>query len=100
MIIPVNAAEIVDGKVTRIIVALSTEWCQRNLGGEWVDVTYKSCGRGYDYIDGEFRPPQPYDSWTWYDGRWNAPVEMPDGDYIWDEDNLEWVEMDTESEGV
>jgi hypothetical protein len=38
------------------------------------------------------RPPKPYPSWSWFQGRWNAPITMPnDGDYQWDESNLRWV---------
>ena len=38
------------------------------------------------------RPPKPFQSWSWSDGRWNAPVPMPsDGEYEWDETSLTWV---------
>lgn len=41
------------------------------------------------------RPTQPYASWTWGDGQWNAPVPYPSsgGPYEWDEAGQEWVEV-------
>ena len=38
------------------------------------------------------RPEQPYPSWTWSNGKWNAPVSYPEGEglYDWNEDNLNW----------
>lgn len=40
------------------------------------------------------RPEQPYPSWTWVDGRWQAPTPYPDSDgfYRWDENIGDWVE--------
>lgn len=40
------------------------------------------------------RPTQPHPSWTWTDGRWQAPTPYPDGDgfYAWDEQTGDWVE--------
>jgi hypothetical protein len=39
------------------------------------------------------RPPQPYPSWAWADGAWQAPVVYPDdgGDYTWSEPTQAWV---------
>ena len=42
--------------------------------------------------------PQPYSSWSWVDGEgWVAPKPKPEGDYEWNEDALDWVEV-TEDE--
>jgi hypothetical protein len=42
------------------------------------------------------RPEQPYPSWEWQDGAWIAPSPYPEGDgmYSWDEDTLDWIEVD------
>jgi hypothetical protein len=41
------------------------------------------------------RPPQPYPSWSWDEGRWNPPVSYPDeGDWQWDEDLQDWAPWD------
>jgi len=46
------------------------------------------------------RPKQPYESWEWDGEKWNPPVPYPsDGeDYVWDEENQEWVEVTEENE--
>lgn len=53
--------------------------------------------------NGEFkftvpRPAQPFPSWTWQDGGWNAPVPYPDGDvpHVWDEDAQGWAPYEDE----
>jgi len=76
------------------------------LPGEWIQTSYNNNFRahyaGIGYIwDSEnevFYSPQPYPSWT-LDAQWNwqPPVPYPEasGDeiYIWQEDTLEWVEV-------
>lgn len=38
--------------------------------------------------------PQPFPSWSWVDGEgWTPPSPKPDGDYYWDEDAQEWIEV-------
>ena len=39
------------------------------------------------------RPPQPYPSWVWGDGYWQAPKPYPDDEapYVWDEDEQDWI---------
>jgi len=46
---------------------------------------------GGSVFEGVFYPAQPYDSWVRDNGQWVAPVPMPDGDYVWDEDAGDWV---------
>jgi hypothetical protein len=42
------------------------------------------------------KPIQPYPSWTWDGEKWNPPVPYPeDGKlYTWNEDLLNWVEVE------
>ena len=46
--------------------------------------------------DGAFIPPKPFPSWVLDEGTclWVAPIPMPDGDYVWDEDAGDWVAAD------
>ena len=46
--------------------------------------------------DGAFIPPKPYASWVLDEDTclWVAPIPMPDGDYVWDEDAGDWVAAD------
>jgi len=39
-------AEIIDGKVARVIVADTQEWCEKNLGGTWVETNLEGTIRG------------------------------------------------------
>ena len=86
------AAKIDNGLVTQVIRG-DADWAADRLGGVWLPSEDK-VGQGWEY-DAEhgFRHPQPYPSWTWADGRWNAPVPVPDdGDlYMWDEPAGQWV---------
>ena len=45
------------------------------------------------FVNGVFRPPQPFPSWTWDETRrgWAAPIEYPaDGVFTWNEATQEW----------
>ena len=85
--------------------SIGVAFCQRLLGGTWVQTSYHGnirknyAGIGYTYradIDA-FVPPQPYPSWVLNNdtAQWEAPVPMPtDGkQYTWDEDTQSWVEV-------
>ena len=80
---------------------IGAAFCERVLGGRWVQTSYngnmrgKYAGIGYTYdaqLD-EFVTPQPYPSWTLdADAKWQPPVTMPtDGYYAWDEATTSWV---------
>lgn len=111
-------AQIKNNIVTQVIVADTQEWCENNLGGEWVQTSYNTyggvhkdggkplrknyAGIGYTY-DRErdaFIPPQPYPSWTLNEETclWDSPIPYPeDGKYyIWDEEKVAWVEKTIE----
>lgn len=45
------------------------------------------------YEDGFFYPPQPYPSWTKNEGNWLPPIEKPDGEFSWNEEKKEWIEI-------
>jgi hypothetical protein len=52
-------------------------------------------GIKYEYLENEddFRPQQPFPSWTWLNKVWIPPTPMPldDNSYEWSEEDLEWV---------
>ena len=110
-------AKVEDGVVTQVIVADSKEWCQANLGGEWIQTSYNThggvntrqggealhknyAGIGYTFDGTGFAAPQPFPSWTKNSDTylWEAPVAMPTDDkrYTWDEATTSWVEVTTE----
>jgi len=107
-------AEVVDGTVTRVIVADTKEWCEANLGGTWVQTSYNTHGNvhslggtplhknyagiGYSWDGTGFAAPQPYTSWTLNQDTylWEAPTPMPveEGKFFaWDESTLSWKEI-------
>jgi hypothetical protein len=49
---------------------------------------------GFSLVDGGFRPPQPFPSWTW-NGIWDAPRPYPadagNVPHRWSEDVLNWT---------
>ena len=95
-----------DNQVLRVIVVADehetngTEWCNNLLGGTWVQTSYNNrirkqyAGIGYTYNpDADvFVAPQPFTSWTLDSNHdWQPPTPKPEGDYSWNEEELEWV---------
>ena len=94
-------------KVLRVIVvadeheADGANWCHNLLGGTWVQTSYTNrirkqyagIGFAYDAVKDQFVAPQPYASWSLdANNDWQAPTPKPEGDYMWDEETLAWVE--------
>ena len=92
-------------QVIRVIVCDSKEWCERRLGGTWVQTFYKTegknfAGQGFIYHPEaeNFSAPQPYPSWTLDTNyRWIPPVPYPnksetdsESRYTWNEETLIW----------
>ena len=94
--------------VLRVIVvadeheANGAEWCNSLLGGTWVQTSYNNrirkqyAGIGFAYdVDADvFIAPQPFLSWTLDSNHdWQPPTPKPEGNFIWDESELSWVEV-------
>jgi hypothetical protein len=106
-------AKVENGVVIQVIVADGPDWCEKNLGGEWVQTSYNTSGGvhsggkfpihknyagiGYTFDGIGFAAPQPYASWSLNKETylWEAPTAMPVDDkfYRWDEDTTSWVEI-------
>lgn len=109
-------AKIENNIVTQVIVADTQEWCETNLGGEWVQTSYNTqggvhllggtplrknyAGVGYTYDKDRdaFIPPQPYPSWALNEETclWESPIPCPivEGKfYTWNEEFLTWLEI-------
>jgi hypothetical protein len=106
-------AKVENGIVSQIIVADGPDWCEKNLGGEWVQTSYNTyggvhsggkfpihknyAGVGFTFDGVGFAAPQPYPSWTLNleSYLWEAPVSHPtDGkNYIWNETSQQWEEI-------
>ena len=108
-------AKVENGIVTQVIVADGPDWCEQNLGGEWVQTSYNTLGGvhsggkfaihknyagiGYTFDGIGFAAPQPFPSWTKNSDTylWEAPVAMPTEEgkrYTWDEATTSWVEVE------
>lgn len=105
-------AKIVDGIVTEVVVVDNAHESEgeaylNSLGleGSWVQTSYNAnfgkkfaaIGDTYVASTGNFKPAQPFPSWTWSASKWSweAPVANPaDGKkYDWDESVTNWVEI-------
>ena len=106
-------AKVEDGIVTQVIVADGVDWCEQNLGGEWIQTSYNThggvhrngkypihknyAGIGHHFDGVGFYAPQPYSSWVLNKETylWEAPVAYPnDGKlYNWNEENQSWDEL-------
>jgi hypothetical protein len=106
-------AKVENGIVTQVIVADGPDWCEQNLGGEWVQTSYNThggvhsgdklpihknyAGIGYHFDGIGFYAPQPYPSWTKNSTTylWESPTPKPtDGKiYTWDEATTSWIEV-------
>ena len=109
-------AQIENGVVKQVIVATDKEWCENNLGGEWVQTSYNTSGGehtlggtplhknyagiGYTFDGTGFAAPAPYESWVLNSSTyiWEAPTPMPidNKKYAWNETNLAWEETPSE----
>jgi len=58
---------------------------------------YAGVGFTYDADRDAFIPPKPFDSWVLDEATclWTAPIDYPadGGDYTWDEETGDWVEV-------
>lgn len=55
---------------------------------------YAGIGYTYDETADVFVAPQPFPSWNLDSNHdWQPPTPMPDGNYYWDEETQEWVEV-------
>jgi hypothetical protein len=90
---------------TELIEGLDTEtWygnfrgqvCKRTSYNHRIRKQYAGIGYFYDEVANVFIAPQPYPSWLLNENfDWQPPTPKPDGDFYWDESNLEWVEIET-----
>lgn len=63
---------------------------------------YAGIGYTYDETLDAFIPPKPYESWVLDEAtcNWVAPIPYPEdgGEYTWDEDEGDWIEVVNETE--
>ena len=71
----------------------AASWVQCSLDGEFRG-SHLDIGFEWNPEMDAFIPPQPFDSWVLDEEtfEWFAPLPRPEGDYVWDEATLTWVE--------
>jgi hypothetical protein len=73
--------------------------CKRTSYNGKIRKQYCGVGYSYDPVADVFITPQPYPSWSLDDNfDWQAPIEKPEGDYVWDESILNWIQIETLAE--
>ena len=82
------------------------DWLVETFGGRWVQTSYNArirknfAGIGFTYDEGRdaFIAPRPFESWELDEEtcNWVAPIPYPTGDglYTWNEEELEWTEVE------
>jgi hypothetical protein len=70
------------------------------LGGTPLRKNYAGIGYTYDEVRDAFIPPKPFNSWLLNEDtcQWDAPVAYPTDDkfYMWDEEQQQWTEVETQ----
>ena len=107
-------AQIVNNVVTNVVVvhnnellvngieteSKGAEFCTNLFGGTWLQTSFNSkirkqfasVGYTYDSTADVFIAPQPFESWALDSNHdWQPPTPKPDGNYSWNESQLEWV---------
>ena len=96
-------AQLNENNIVTDVAVVQQEFLETNpdrYPGRWVETFYDDpnkqyAGLGMEYLedDEDFRPQQPYPSWTWSNKTWNPPTPRPStgGPYKWSEEDLEWV---------
>ena len=101
-VIVVDNKDTTDAATGQEVESIGIAFCQRLLGGNWVQTSYNNnfrvryAGIGFTYNRqyDAFIPPKPYPSWTLNTTtfEWQAPVPYPnDGKfYYWGEGTQSW----------
>ena len=68
--------------------------CVRTSYNNNIRKQYAGIDYTYDAVKDQFVAPQPYASWALDSNNdWQAPRPKPEGNYMWDESALAWVEV-------
>jgi hypothetical protein len=111
-VIVVANKDTTDAATGQEVESIGIAFCQRLLGGNWVQTSYNNnfrvryAGIGFTYNRqyDAFIPPKPYPSWVLNATtlNWDAPVPYPnDGKfYYWDEGTQSWQLIEPQPEPI
>ena len=91
--------ELIDGLDTETYYAQNTPYrVKRTSFNGNIRKNFAGIGFTYDETRDAFIPPKPFPSWTLDETTclWVAPKPLPNNGkhYLWNEENLDWVEVD------
>ena len=97
-------AQLNDDNIVTSVHCVTQEFLDANperYTGTWVETFFNTVGKtyagvGYEYLPStkNFRPQQPFASWTWVNNIWNPPTPMPsEGRWSWNEAEQVWVAL-------
>jgi len=107
----VDETELIDGKSPEdwygefhnkrcLRTSYNTKNGVHSLGKEPFRLNYAGIGMYYDEDKDAFifAKPLGFNSWILDEniGQWVPPIEKPEGNYIWDEDSVSWIEYSNE----
>jgi hypothetical protein len=97
VIVGINENELIEGKDPETWYGnFRGQVCKRTSYNANIRKNYAGIGFTYDAKRDAFIPPKPFASWVLNEEtcNWEAPTPMPEGNYIWDEDSVSWLEVE------
>lgn len=93
VIVGIHETELIEGLSPEIWYGnLRNQVCKRTSYNNNIRKQYAGIGYSYDAVADVFIEPQPFASWTLDSNHdWQPPTPKPEGNYRWDEAQLEWV---------
>ena len=93
VIVGIDETELIEGLTPEVWYGnFRGQPCVRTSYNGNIRKQYAGIGYTYDADADVFVAPQPYPSWTLDSNHeWQPPTPKPDGDYYWNEAELEWV---------
>jgi hypothetical protein len=92
----VNETELIEGLTPETWYGnLRGQICKRTSYNSKIRGTYAGIGYSYNAEEDIFIAPKPFPSWIRSGSFWEAPIEYPNDDkiYNWNESKLKWEEV-------
>lgn len=95
VIVGIDETELIEGLDPETwYSAFKGQVCKRTSYNNRIRGTFAGIGYSYNEEEDIFISPQLYPSWLRNGSFWEAPIPKPtDGTYLWNEANLEWIEV-------
>jgi hypothetical protein len=97
VIVGIDETELIEGKDPETWYGeFRRQVCKRTSYNANIRKNYAGIGFKYDEGRDAFIAPKPFDSWLLNEQtcQWEAPVPMPEGAHIWNEETLSWLKIE------